>query len=256
MNASIGCLNSTANPAVTSNNLYLDTRISLEKGLCEKAVISPLPQEAISLCAKAAEKTLSAGEEMADIHAKTKALHESYLLLSESVDKTHLHYLSEDYLDDQCVNALMLNKELVWRFDDYFAAEKALRTAIQSARPDGNAAFLEDIRKRTAEGTEWHVRRILLASKVLVRDAEPSAEKRLAHFSQLDLAISAFELHLKEKEDVLAKTKGENWWRQARILHAKAKAWSREIRAGNDVRGISLVAPYNAMLSSSAMLAL
>ena len=150
----------------------------------------------------------------------------------------------------------MLKNELLWRFDDYFSAEKALRASIQSSRPDGSAAFLEQIRQRDTAGTEWHIRRILHAAKILVSDGDPSQEKRLAKFSHLDAVVSAFELHLNENGDALAKTKGENWWSQTRILHAKAKAWSREIRAGNDLRTTSLVEPYNAMLASSNLLAL
>jgi hypothetical protein len=256
LNASIGCLNATANPVVISNNQYLSTRVSLEQGLCENAVITPLPKEALSLCATAVEKSLFVGDEMAEIHGNTKAVHESYLLLSEALEKTHLHYLGQDYLDDKCINALMLKKELSWRFDDYFTAEKALRAFIHSSRPDGNAAFLEQIRQRDAEGTEWHIRRILHAAEELVRDADPSQEKRLAKFRQLDTAVSALELYLKEHGNALAKAKGENWWSQTRILHAKAKAWSREIRAGNEIRPTSLVEPYNAMLANTNLLAL
>lgn len=139
-------------------------------------------------------------------------LADSFGALEPIVKKAHDYYEQEDFKDDDAKGAREMHAAMMPLFERTFAAERELRSALDTIKTEVDQRQLAQIEKSSGRKYEWHLRSYLLAAKALINllPENPNAPvidraEYKARYAELESAYNALQTFTSENPDEVRK---------------------------------------------------
>ena len=201
LNAYVGCINRLSERSYESRSRYFSWAAKSGPTGRERIIYGTYTIYETSDCKKAVENANALEPRDPDLEAAANAYVAAVTTLEPLLKETDDYYTQENYKDDKMAKGKALHPRLMAAWDAFAAADKSLRTGVDTINDRRAADRLAAIESKEGRKLNYYVQALMIQAKRLTR-AENADKPDIAAITQ---ALNDYETTVKAIDDASGK---------------------------------------------------